>query len=86
MSARKVHNMPKRPYPRYQRRHNAILLAVLENPAQKQKDIAKATGYSESQVSRILCSPDFLEIYDLALLETAREVRSKWLTRASARG
>ena len=44
--------MPKRPYPRYQRRHDAILFAVLENPMQTNKEIAKATGYSPSQVSR----------------------------------
>src|SRR5258708_24347423 len=51
--------MPKRPYPRYQRRHDAILLSILENPLQTNKEIAKATGYSPSQISRILCSPDF---------------------------
>ena len=41
--------MPKRPYPRHQRRHTAILIAALENPAQTQKQIAKTTGYSESR-------------------------------------
>jgi hypothetical protein len=30
----------------------------VRNPARKQKEIAKATGYSPSQVSRILCSPE----------------------------
>jgi Winged helix-turn-helix DNA-binding len=78
--------MPKRPYPSFQRRHRAILLAILENPAQKQKDIAKATGYSPSQVSRILCSPEFREIYDLAIWETAREARSKGLASIIPRG
>jgi predicted XRE-type DNA-binding protein len=78
--------MPKRPYPHYQRRHRAILLAILENPALKQKEIAKATGYSESQVSRILCSPEFKEIHDLCLWETARDARSKWLSRLDAVG
>jgi DNA-binding MarR family transcriptional regulator len=48
--------MPKRPYPRYRRRHDAILLRILENPSLTQKEIAAATGYSASQVSRILCS------------------------------
>jgi hypothetical protein len=56
--------MPKRPYPRYQRRHHAILLSVCRDPSKKQKEIAKETGYSESHVSRILCSPDFQEIYE----------------------
>jgi MarR family len=77
--------MPKRPYPHYQRRHHSILLAVCRNPAIKQREIAKETGYSPSQVSRILCSPDFQEIYDLAIWETARNARSKWLTRISPR-
>jgi hypothetical protein len=71
--------MPKRPYPRHRRRHNAILVAALENPALKQKEIAKATGYSESQVSRIMSSPDFQELYDLFLWETALKHRSKSL-------
>ncbi len=53
--------MPKRPYPRYQRQHDAILFAVLENPMQTNKEIAKATGYSPSQVSRITCSQDFVD-------------------------
>jgi len=78
--------MPKRPYPRYQRRHTAILLAICGNPAQKQKDIAKATGYSPSQVSRILCSPEFQQVYDLLIQDAASEARSKWLDRITARG
>jgi hypothetical protein len=78
--------MPKRPYPRYQRRHDAILLRILENPSLTQKEIAAATGYGPSQVSRIMCSPEFQEIYDLATWETARDARSKWLTRISSRG
>jgi hypothetical protein len=44
--------MQKRPYPRHQRRHDAILLAMLGNPAQKQKDIAKATGYPVSSLAQ----------------------------------
>jgi hypothetical protein len=75
--------MPKRPYPRYQRRHHAILLSVCRDPAKKQKEIAKETGYSPSQVSRILCSPDFQQAYDLLIREAAFEARSKWLDRIS---
>jgi hypothetical protein len=77
--------MPKRPYPRYQRRHHAILLSVCRNPAIKQKEIAKETGYSESQVSRILCSPDFQETYNMLIMEAASEGRSKWLDRITPR-
>jgi hypothetical protein len=38
--------MPKRPYPRYHRRHDGILFSILENPLRTNKDIAKATGYT----------------------------------------
>ena len=55
--------MPKRPYPTWQRRHDAILLYVLEHPGAKQKEIAEATGYTPSHVSRILASPDFASAY-----------------------
>ena len=77
--------MPKRPYPRYQRRHHAILLSVCRDPSKKQKDIAKETGYSESQVSRILCSPEFHEVYDILIHEAAAEARSKWPNRTTPR-
>ena len=77
--------MPKRPYPHYQRRHHAILLSVCRNPAIKQKEIAKATGYSPSQVSRILCSPDFQQAYDMLIREAALDSRSKWLDRVTPR-
>ena len=77
--------MPKRPYPHYQRRHHSILLAVCRNPAIKQREIAKETDYSPSQVSRILCSPDFREQYDLLIREAASEARSRWLDRITPR-
>jgi len=57
--------MPRRHYPKHQRRHDAILLEILGRPCQTQKEIAKATGYSPAQVSRILCSPEFQERYEL---------------------
>jgi hypothetical protein len=62
---KEIRPMPKRHYPRHQRRHDAILLEMLGRPCQTQKAIANATGYSPSQVSRILCSPDFLERYEV---------------------
>ena len=76
--------MPKRPYPRYQRQHDAILFAVLENPMQTNKEIAKATGYSPSQVSRITCSEDFQHLYSLAFWETASKARAKYQDRLKA--
>jgi hypothetical protein len=75
--------MAKRPYPRYQRRHDAILLRILENPSLTQKEIAEATGYSASQVSRIMCSPDFQAQYDIRMQEAAFVARSKWLSSIS---
>jgi hypothetical protein len=77
--------MPKRPYPRYQRRHHAILLSICRDPSKKQKDIAKETGYSESHLSRILCSPEFQETLDMLVREAAAEARSKWLDRTIPR-
>jgi hypothetical protein len=38
---------------------------MLGRPCQTQKEIAKATGYSPSQVSRILGSSDFQERYEV---------------------
>jgi transcriptional regulator with XRE-family HTH domain len=78
--------MPKRPYPRYQRRHDAILLRILENPSLTQKELAAATGYSASQVSRILCSPDFQERYNILLQDAASAARYKLLSGAGASG
>jgi hypothetical protein len=77
--------MPKRPYPRYQRRHHSILLAVCRNPGIKQWDIAAQTGYSPSHVSRILCSPDFQEVFDMLMREAALNAHSKWLDRITIR-
>jgi hypothetical protein len=71
--------MPKRPYPSHQRRHDVILLAIFENPMQTQKQIAKTTGYSPSQVSRILCSPDFEERYEQVFRKISAVGRCKWL-------
>jgi len=76
--------MTKRPYPRYHRRHDGILFSILENPLQTNKEIAKATGYTPSQVSRIVCSPDFRALYEIIMHEAALGARSKWLARISA--
>jgi hypothetical protein len=73
--------MPKRPYPPIPTSPRRDLLHILENPMQTQKEIAKATGYSASQVSRILCSPDFQAHYDIRMQDAALVARSKWLNR-----
>lgn len=51
--------MPKRPYPRWQRRHHAVLQWLLQNPARTLNECARDNGYSPSQISRIVNSPDF---------------------------
>jgi hypothetical protein len=85
-SRKRCPTMPKRPYPRYQRRHDAILLSIRENLFQTNKEIAKTTGYSPSQVSRIVCSPDFRALYEIMVHDAALDARSKWLARISAGG
>jgi hypothetical protein len=74
--------MPKRPYPEYRRRHDAILLSILRNPLQTQRQLARETGYSPSQISRIVCSPDFRERYEALFYDTASQTaRYRWLGR-----
>jgi hypothetical protein len=58
--------MPQRPYPRWQRRHEAVLLWLLQNPTKSLKLCARQTDYSPSQVSRIVNSPDFQRHYRVA--------------------
>jgi hypothetical protein len=77
--------MPKRPYPTWQRRHDAILLYVLEHPGAKQKDIAAATGYTPSHVSRILASPDFAMVYADLRSKVATQAILKFLSGSRAR-
>ena len=74
--------MPKRPYPRHQRRHDAILLHIIEHPGAKQKAIAAATDYSASQVSRIMRSPDFQAAY----MALRREVADKAIMKVLGAG
>ena len=65
--------MPKRPYPAWQRRHTAVLLWLLEHPGGKLYTCAAATGYSASQVSRIINSPEFRRRYTAAREAAFRE-------------
>ena len=61
--------MPRRSHPAWRRRHEAVLMWCLQNPARKLQDCAAETGYSRGQVSRIVNSPDFKRRY--------REVRKR---------
>ncbi|MDA5092472.1 hypothetical protein O2N63_00010 [Aliiroseovarius sp. KMU-50] len=59
--------MTKRPYPAWQHRHEAVLLWMLQNPAGKRYECARATGYSRWQISRIVNSPEFKRRYQEVL-------------------
>ena len=65
------------PYPSWQRRHEAVLTWVLENPAGRQYECAEATGYSEWQVNRIVNSPDFQKRYERILDHRAKLIVEK---------
>ena len=41
--------MPKRPYPSWRRRHDAILFRILELPGAKHKAIARTTHYTRAR-------------------------------------
>ena len=46
------------------RRHEAVLKWMLEHPAATQKECAKATGYSETWISRIVNNAEFREKFE----------------------
>jgi hypothetical protein len=73
--------MPKSPYPSWQRRHEAVLQFILQNPSAKHAQCAAATGYSEWQISRITHSPEFQRRYQ-KLIEVKYE---KWAEREAER-
>ncbi len=73
--------MPKRPYPRWQRRHEAVLLWLLQRPWAKLHECARATGYSPSQVSRIVTSPDFQRHYRAARKFIEEEISRSYIRR-----
>ena len=58
--------MPKRPYPRWQRRHEGVLIWLLRHPWGKLHDCARETGYTPSHISRIVNSPEFFHRYAAA--------------------
>ncbi len=73
--------MPKRPYPRHRPRHDMILVAMMENPRATQKDIAAVTGYTASQVSRIVNSPDFRARYDQMIFGAVADAKQIAMSR-----
>ena len=75
--------MPRRPYPRWQRRHEAILRLIVEKPHLMQSEIASATGYSRWQISRIINAPDFRARYKQLRAVIDRELASRYIERLS---
>ncbi len=73
--------MPKRPYPRWQRRHEAVLLWCLKNPTKPLRHCAGETGYSESHLSRIVNSPDFQRHYRAARKFIEEEICRSYVSR-----
>ena len=71
--------MPRRPYPRWQRRHEAILRLMMEKPHLMRSEIASATGYSRWQVSRIMNSPDFRARYKQLRAVIDRQLADQYL-------
>jgi hypothetical protein len=76
--------MPRRrPYPRWQRRHEAILRLMVEKPHLMRSQIASATGYSRWQVSRIMNAPDFRARYRELRAVIDRQLANRYLERLS---
>ena len=75
--------MPRRPYPRWQRRHEAILRLMMEKPHLMRPQIASATGYSRWQVSRIINAPDFCARYRELRAAIDRELANRYLEHLS---
>ncbi len=75
--------LPRRPYPRWQRRHEAILRLMVEKPHLMRSEIANATGYSHWQVSRIMNAPDFRARYKQLRAVIDRELANRYLERLS---
>lgn len=70
----------RRKHPAWQRRHDGVLLYFLQNPSATQLQCAEATGYSVSQISRIVNSSYFLEKYKFAIDSLVRDFAYKSLT------
>jgi AraC-like DNA-binding protein len=73
--------VPKRPYPSWQRRHEAVLTWLVEHPAGTLEECARATGYSRSHLSRITCSPDFRRQLGVFRAELERQVLARVMDR-----
>ena len=73
--------MTRRPYPSWQRRHDAVLRLIVDEPRMTLARIAAATGYSPWQVSRIINSPDFQERHEQMRKIIQRELARRYVER-----
>lgn len=71
--------------PSWQRRHEAVLLYLVDHPAARCAEIARATGYGVTHISRILNSPEFRRRYDELLSEARRNAARRYFERLQAR-
>ena len=71
--------MSRHPYPRWQRRHEAILRLVMEKPHLMRSQIASTTGYSRWQISRIINAPGFRERYKQLRAVIDRQLADQYL-------
>lgn len=51
---------------KWRRRHYAVLRYMIENPHAKRDEVASATGYSPTHISRITNNPEFRLYYEHA--------------------
>lgn len=66
-------------YPSWQRRHEGVLLCLLQNPSATLSQCACKTGYSPSHVSRIINSPVFLKKFDSIMDSEACKAAARFL-------
>jgi len=69
----------RRKYPAWQRRHEGVLLYLLENLSAKLGECVKATGYSSSHISRIINSPIFMNRFNGVMDNEAYKAAARFL-------
>jgi hypothetical protein len=77
--------MSKRPYPKWEPRHEAVLQWLLSHTSGKLYECARDTGYSRWQVSRIVNSPHFQAVYREAIEAQRQKVFRQYCERLMGR-
>lgn len=73
------------PYPRWQRRHEAVLHWLFEHPTGTLAECARDTGYSRPHLSRITCSPDFRQYLGALRADVERQLLAHYVEGLTAR-